>query len=83
MTLIGVLINSGGVFIAGILGALLKKGIPEKIKRALLLGLGLCVLYIGVIGCSAETNITVLVLSVSVGVLLGELIDIDGNLNRS
>ena len=52
MTFTGVFINSIGVFAAGILGALLKRGIPEKIKNALLLGLGLCVLYIGVTGFS-------------------------------
>ena len=82
MTFTGVFINSIGVFAAGILGALLKRGIPEKIKNALLLGLGLCVLYIGVTGFSAETNVIVLVFSVSLGALLGELIDIDGKLNQ-
>lgn len=82
MTFTGVFINSIGVFAAGILGALLKRGISEKIKNALLLGLGLCVLYIGVTGFSSETNVIVLVFSVSLGVLLGELIDIDGKLNQ-
>ena len=82
MTFTGVFINSIGVFAAGILGALLKRGISEKIKNALLLGLGLCVLYIGVTGFSAETDVIVLVFSVSLGVLLGELIDIDGKLNQ-
>ena len=82
MTFTGVFINSIGVFAAGILGALLKRGISEKIKNTLLLGLGLCVLYIGVTGFSSETNVIVLVFSVSLGVLLGELIDIDGKLNQ-
>lgn len=82
MTFTGVFINSIGVFAAGILGALLKRGISEKIKNALLLGLGLCVLYIGVTGFSSETNVIVLAFSVSLGVLLGELIDIDGKLNQ-
>lgn len=82
MTFTGVFINSIGVFAAGILGALLKRGISEKIKNALLLGLGLCVLYIGVTGFSSETNVIALVFSVSLGMLLGELIDIDGKLNQ-
>ncbi len=82
MTFTGVFINSAGVLLAGILGALLKKGIPDRVKNALLLGLGLCVLYIGVTGFSAETDTIVLVLSVSLGALLGELIDIDARLNR-
>ncbi|WP_196037628.1 DUF554 domain-containing protein [Anaerotruncus colihominis] len=82
MTFTGVFINSIGVFTAGILGALLKRSIPDRIKNALLLGLGLCVLYIGITGFSAETNVIVLVFSISFGVLLGEFINIDGKLNR-
>lgn len=82
MTFTGVIINSAGVFIAGILGAFLKRGIPDKLKNALMIGLGLCVLYIGVSGFSSETNVITLVFSVSVGVLLGEIIDIDGKLNQ-
>lgn len=42
-----------------------------------MMGLGLCVLYIGISGISAGTNIMVLVISVTVGTLVGEIIDID------
>lgn len=82
MNLTGVLINSGGVLFAGAFGTLFKKGLPKKIKDTLMIGLGLCVLYIGVSGISADTNMMILVLSVSVGAFLGELIDIDSKLNR-
>ena len=47
MNLTGVFINSGCVFFAGILGSLFKKGLSEKVKDTLMVGLGLCVLYIG------------------------------------
>lgn len=83
MTLTGVFLNAGGVFAAGVLGALIRRGIPDRLRRALMLGLGLCVLYLGVSGFSAETDAIVLVSSVTVGVLLGEGIDIDGRLRRS
>ena len=83
MTLTGVFLNAGGVFAAGVLGALIRRGIPDRLRRALMLGLGLCVLYLGVSGFSAETDAIVLVSSIAVGVLLGEAIDIDGRLRRS
>ena len=82
MTLTGVWINSGGVLLAGLLGSLCRRGIPEKVKSPLLVALGLCVLYIGISGVSAETSVIVLVLSVAVGALGGEVADIDGKLNR-
>ena len=40
MNLTGVFINSGCVFFAGILGSLFKKGLSEKVKDTLMVGLG-------------------------------------------
>ncbi len=82
MTMTGVIINGGGIFAAGILGALIRKGIPEKLKAGLMTGLGLCVLYSGAVGFSKETDLLVLTFSVALGVIIGELFDFDGHLNR-
>ena len=82
MTMTGVLINGGGIFVAGILGALIRKGIPDKLKTGLMTGLGLCVLYSGAVGFSSETNLLVLTFSIALGVIIGELLDFDGHLNR-
>ncbi|GEM_PF-5543406 len=48
MNLTSVFLNSIGVLVAGLLGNLCKKGIPEKLKNSIMMGLGLYVLYIGV-----------------------------------
>ena len=82
MNLTGVFINSGCVFFAGILGSLFKKGLSEKVKDTLMVGLGLCVLYIGMSGISTDINTITLVLSVSLGAFAGESIDIDERLNQ-
>ena len=82
MTLTGVLINSAGVFFAGILGSIFRKGIPDKVKTTLMYGLGLCVLFIGVTGLSPDMSVIVLVLSVAIGSVIGELIDIDKQLGQ-
>ena len=68
MTLTGVWLNAGGVLLAGVLGSFIRRGMPEKLKAALMTGLGLCVLYIGISGISADTDTVVLVLSVSLGI---------------
>ena len=82
MTFVGVVINGAGILAAGSLGALIKKGIPEKFKTTLMAGLGLCVLYSGVSGFSADTNLLVLTVSVVLGLVVGELLDFDGHLTR-
>lgn len=82
MNFTGVLINSMGVFLAGMLGSYFKKSISEKVRSAMMIGLGLCVLYIGISGVSASTNFTVMVFSILAGVLAGEFIDIDYKLKQ-
>ena len=82
MTLTGVWLNAGGVLLAGVLGSFIRRGMPEKLKAALMTGLGLCVLYIGISGISADTDTVVLVLSVSLGMALGTALDLDGKLSR-
>lgn len=82
MTIMGAAINGIGIFAAGILGSLIKKGMPERIKDSLMTGLGLCVLYSGAIGFSSDTDLLVLTISVALGVIIGEALDFDGHLNR-
>lgn len=82
MTMMGAAINGIGIFIAGLLGALIKKGMPERIKDSLMTGLGLCVLYSGAVGFSQDTNLLILTISIALGALIGEVLDFDGHLNR-
>ena len=82
MVLTGALVNGGAIVIGGIAGLLLKKGLPEKMKISLLQGLGLCVLYIGISGSLKGENAMTDVLAVVAGVIIGELLDFDENLQR-
>ena len=50
MAFLGTIINFFGVLIFGILGALLKKGIPKRISEAIISAMAICVIYIGVDG---------------------------------
>lgn len=45
-------------------------------------GIVLCVLYIGILGVLEGKNILVIIIFVVVGVLIGELIDIDKWVNK-
>lgn len=80
MVLTGVLVNAAAVALGGAVGALLKKGLPERFASILNGGLGLCVLYVGISGALKGQQILVAILSVVIGGLLGELINLDKHL---
>ena len=86
MILLGTIVNALGIVAGAILGVLLtsllaknKKlaAIPDKLMKAV----GLCVIYIGISGTFENKNTLVLILSMVIGALIGELIDIDKHLN--
>lgn len=79
----GAVVNFFVVIIAGLFGLLLKKGIPDRVKNALMHGMALCVMYIGITGLFEEgANIIVIIISFALGSVLGELIDLDKQINR-
>lgn len=80
--MLGVIINTITVLVGGTIGNLFKKGIPEKVTDALMVGIGLCVIYIGISGAFEGENTLVLILSIVFGAIVGTLIDIDALINR-
>ncbi len=82
LSLTGSFINVALVVVGGALGLLLKKGLPERVSDAVMKGLGLCVLYIGIDGCLDGQNALVTVISMAVGTIIGSAIDLDKHLNN-
>ena len=80
--MIAVIVNTLAVLIGSSVGMLLKKGIPERITDTLMKGLGLCTLYIGWSGTLKGSNTLVLILSMAIGIVIGEGLDLDERLNR-
>lgn len=82
MKLIGAAVNCVAVFLGSLLGLLFKKGIPERVQKSLNYALSLCVLYIGIKGSFKGENTLIAALSLAIGTIIGELIDIDRHLNK-
>ena len=80
--MLGVLVNVITVVIGSLVGLLFKKGIPERVSKAVMLGLGACSLYIGISGSLCGENVLILIVSVVLGAISGTLLDIDGAINR-
>lgn len=82
MSMTGVLVNTGTILIGSAVGLLFKKGIPERVTTAVMIGLGLCTLYIGIDGALADENVLIVIASMVLGAIVGTLLDIDGAINR-
>ena len=76
----GVLVNTITVIIGSSVGLLLKKGIPERLNKAVMTAIGLCTIAIGVTGVMKGQNQLVMILSMVFGTVIGTLIDIDKRL---
>lgn len=79
----GAVINFFLVIAGSLVGLLFRKGIPDRIKDALMKGMALCVLYIGISGLfENDVKILVIIISFALGAVIGELIDLDRCVNR-
>ncbi len=80
--MLGVIINAVAVIVGALVGLIFKKGIPQKVSSAVMVGVGLCVVYIGIDGMLCEVNPLVAVISIAMGTAVGTLLDIDTKLEK-
>ena len=79
--MIGVIVNTLTVLVGSFLGLLLKKGIPERVSKSVMVAIGLCTVYIGIDGAMSGENTIVLIVSMVLGTIVGTFLDIDGKIN--
>ncbi len=80
--MLGTIANAAAVIVGGIIGLVFKNVIPEKTSEALLKTTGLAVIAIGISLMSAGENFTLLIISLIIGTIIGEAIDIEGKLDK-
>ena len=83
----GVIFNTVTVIVGSLIGLAFQKGFPKKLTDAVMCGIGLCTLYLGIsgalsAGADKDAHPLAPIISVALGVLLGTLLDIDGRLAR-
>lgn len=78
----GVIVNSLAIIFGGILGLIINKGIPKRLDNAIMNGLALVVIYMGISGAIKGENPLYVIVSMTIGIIIGELIDIDNLLNK-
>ena len=95
MPFLGTIVNFFVVLVCGLIGTMIKKGIPKRISEGLKQAMAVCVIYIGISGVleqaplvqklpdfSGLVKVLVMIISMALGTLIGELIDIDKWVNR-
>lgn len=78
--MLGTIVNFFTIFVGGIIGVLLKGGLPKRFTDTIMSGVALCVIYIGVSGTLKGENMLLIVISIAIGSLLGESVNIDEKL---
>lgn len=79
---IGTMANCIAIIIGGLLGTIIKKGLPEKWQETMMQGIAFCIVIIGVQMALKTTNIIITIFSLVLGAIAGEMIDIEGKMNR-
>lgn len=75
---IGSLVNAAAIIGGSLLGVLLHSRFPERIRIIVFQGLGLCTLVIGMDMALKVQNILILIFSILLGGILGELMNLEG-----
>jgi len=82
MRFLGTLINVGAVIAGSLVGLFFHARLPKRLTTVAFQGIGLFTLFIGFTMAAKTKSLLVLVFSIVLGAIAGELIDIDKWLNR-
>ena len=80
--MLGVFVNVTTVIIGSLIGLIIKKGIPERLTSAVMIGIGMRNICMGVQGMMDGKNILILIGATVIGAIIGTLADIDGKINK-
>ena len=80
MVLLGTLVNGACIIIGAIMGKFMQN-IPDKVKETVMNGIGLAVVAMGLQMTFKSEQYIIVILSIVIGAVIGEWIDLDKHLN--
>lgn len=78
--LLGTIVNAGAIVLGSLIGMLAKKAIPQRMGDLIMTAIPIVVMVLGVQFSIASKNILIVIVSLVIGAIIGELIDIDKKL---
>ena len=82
MILLGSLVNAGAIIVGGLIGMFAGKLLPERLRGSLMAALSLITMGIAVPGLMKSSSALIPILSMVIGTIIGELLNIDAAVNR-
>lgn len=80
MILLGTLVNAAAIIVGALVGRLLSR-IPDSIRQTVMQGIGLAVILLGIKMSLGTNNFLLMIVSIVLGAIIGELIGIEKGLN--
>lgn len=78
----GTILNVITVAIGGVLGLIAGNRLSERMQESVVTGLGLVTFFVGISNAGATGNVIIPLLSMVIGAIIGELLDLDGRLEQ-
>ncbi len=80
--LLGTIVNGLAILLGGMLGLCFKRGIPKRFEEIIMSGIAIIVGVMGIEYALLSTNFLMVIISIVIGAILGEWIDIEAKLNN-
>ena len=79
--MLGTIINVAAILVGGFLGLIFRKGLPERISTTITHGLSLGIMMLGISMGVQTQNFLIVLISLALGAVIGEALNIEGHLN--
>jgi uncharacterized membrane protein YqgA involved in biofilm formation len=80
--MLGPAVNAAAIVVCALAGRFLIRGIPERFEEIIKKAIGLSIVYVGLKGAMDNRRVLLLIMSMVVGAVVGELANIDRLMNR-
>ncbi len=75
--MLGTIVNTMAIIVGSLIGLLFKGGIPEKFSKTIMHAIGLAVILIGLKTALQTDEILIIIISLAIGSVIGELLGIE------
>lgn len=82
MILLGSLVNAGAILVGGLVGMFAGKLLPERLRTSVMAALSLMTIGIAVPGLLKSSNALIPIISMVIGTIIGELLNINAAVNK-
>lgn len=80
--MLGTIVNTLAILLGCGIGLLLKRGINAKVTDAIMKGISLCVIYIGIDGMLEGSKTLAVIIAMALGAAAGTLLDLNGKMEK-